>query len=432
MLMRSPSSSIRPSALRAIAALAIAVHHGLAEADGVMRRLGGAFPWQNVWPLSAGVDLFLRDLRLCHGPSPRPAFNGNAGSAWPFLRRRLARIVPIYWATTALFLALMFSGLAPLNAPRPGAAEVAASFLFIPFMRADGYVQPVYGLGWTLNYEMAFLSGLRIDPAARTGSGCPASGGAPRSGQYAWTIHSCAADALHFWTRPIILEFALGAMIGHMARPNASDAEGRRRHGAGRHCVAGRGAGLSAALPQERVLLYGLPSALLLLAALSVDEVFSARWARPLVSLRRRLLRALLLPPAPIRVAWRCADRRSCSGDCLAMALSDDGHRARCGGSWIVWRWFEKPLTRALQGRSLPVRGDNAMNKTTHGDVAGLKLYGNIIDGVSVQAADGRTLECVCPSDGRAFAPCRAPSPSISMPLSHRPAPHSKRDRGAA
>ncbi len=34
----------------------------------------------------------------------------------------------------------------------------------------------------------------------------------------------------------------------------------------------------------------------------------------------------------------------------------------------------------------------------------GLKAYGNIIDGKSAPAADGRTVEVVCPSDGAAFA----------------------------
>jgi aldehyde dehydrogenase (NAD+) len=39
---------------------------------------------------------------------------------------------------------------------------------------------------------------------------------------------------------------------------------------------------------------------------------------------------------------------------------------------------------------------------------ASLKLYRNIIDGVAREAADGRSLDCICPSDGLAFAaiPC--------------------------
>jgi aldehyde dehydrogenase (NAD+) len=43
------------------------------------------------------------------------------------------------------------------------------------------------------------------------------------------------------------------------------------------------------------------------------------------------------------------------------------------------------------------------MNKAA-GMAAGLKLHRNIIDGALTEAADGRVLDCLCPSDGLPFA----------------------------
>jgi exopolysaccharide production protein ExoZ len=156
MLMRSP---VPPFAsiqiLRAVAALAITVHHAMHEADLAARKSGGTFDWQFRLPLEAGVDLFFVISGFVMVHASRHMF-GTPTSIMPFLRRRLARIAPIYWLTTLLFLMLSYSGLSPATRPFPTADEIAATFLFIPYARPDGYIQPVYGLGWTLNYEMFF------------------------------------------------------------------------------------------------------------------------------------------------------------------------------------------------------------------------------------------------------------------------------------
>src|SRR5207237_5929129 len=73
-----------------------------------------------------------------------------------FLGRRIARIVPIYWTVTTIYLAVALSAPSLLNSEFLGAGGVLASYLFIPVTRPDGLVQPLYGLGWTLNYEMFF------------------------------------------------------------------------------------------------------------------------------------------------------------------------------------------------------------------------------------------------------------------------------------
>lgn len=76
-------------------------------------------------------------------------------SAVYFGRRRLIRIVPLYWAVTAVYaLKLAMQGASPST------LDVVRSFLFIPFAGDNHQIRPVLGAGWTLNFEMLFYTAL--------------------------------------------------------------------------------------------------------------------------------------------------------------------------------------------------------------------------------------------------------------------------------
>jgi exopolysaccharide production protein ExoZ len=74
-----------------------------------------------------------------------------------FLRRRVLRVVPLYWGVTilaaimtltlpGLFKSMVFDG-----------EQLAMSMFFVPFYNpATHGLHPFYKLGWTLNYEMFF------------------------------------------------------------------------------------------------------------------------------------------------------------------------------------------------------------------------------------------------------------------------------------
>ncbi len=143
--------------LRAVAALAIALLHSFQDAENLARRAGFEITLQGRWPLEAGVDLFFVISGFVMVYASRDMF-GSAGSVAPFLRRRAARIIPIYWAVTIIYLVISLGGLGPVNRPKPDGWEILASFLFIPWpVGGSTLVQPVYSLGWTLNYEMFFI-----------------------------------------------------------------------------------------------------------------------------------------------------------------------------------------------------------------------------------------------------------------------------------
>lgn len=74
-----------------------------------------------------------------------------------FLRRRVLRVVPLYWLFTivAAILALVLPGLFKTTIFDFG--HLLLSLAFIPFYNPASHgLHPLYKLGWTLNYEMFF------------------------------------------------------------------------------------------------------------------------------------------------------------------------------------------------------------------------------------------------------------------------------------
>jgi peptidoglycan/LPS O-acetylase OafA/YrhL len=129
-----------------------------------------------------------------------------------FLKRRVARIVPLYWFLTAgvIVIALVMPQL--LNSTVVNAETVWKSFLFIPYEKDSGLLQPILFLGWTLCYEMYFY--LVFAGALMAGRQTP------------WVV--CAVISLvvligaawpegpvlwRFYSDPITLEFLYGVLL---------------------------------------------------------------------------------------------------------------------------------------------------------------------------------------------------------------------------
>ncbi len=125
-------------ALRAFAAVSVAIFHTNLVLAHNLQPIG-----------SFGVDIFFVIsgyimARIC-------ATNRSF-----FLRRRLIRIVPPYWAMTLLLFlfALRFPQL--LEATRASGTELWKSLLFIPYYKSNGVLEPLLFVGWSLNYEIFF------------------------------------------------------------------------------------------------------------------------------------------------------------------------------------------------------------------------------------------------------------------------------------
>lgn len=135
--------------LRALAAFAVVAWH----AEGRWSGFTGAGAPVYTLTGQAGVDLFfvISGFVMWMTTADRPI------GAMEFIKRRLTRIVPIYWFYTSLLvLGAVFAPAAFPNVDIPF-AYVLKSYLFVPAVRpGTDFVWPVLGQGWTLNYEMFF------------------------------------------------------------------------------------------------------------------------------------------------------------------------------------------------------------------------------------------------------------------------------------
>ena len=75
-----------------------------------------------------------------------------------FITKRAVRIVPLYWAATALAIAVAF--MRPWVFPQADLSltGIVKSFTFLPAPDLSGALQPVLFVGWTLNFEMMFYA----------------------------------------------------------------------------------------------------------------------------------------------------------------------------------------------------------------------------------------------------------------------------------
>jgi peptidoglycan/LPS O-acetylase OafA/YrhL len=199
-------------ALRAFAALSVAFLHVAhddiangADPRGIFTAITNFFPWY------AGVDIFfvISGFVIVHA-SARLFATKNA--PWHFLRRRLSRIVPLYWLMTTAFIAVLLAGRAQIHGDIGGSLYLTASYLFIPWPRPDGVMQPAFGLGWTLNYEMFFY--LLFTPfLLLTQRRAAIAAGLLLLALTALGPFLTFSRQLAFWSDPIILEFVFGMAL---------------------------------------------------------------------------------------------------------------------------------------------------------------------------------------------------------------------------
>ncbi|HWA20002.1 MAG TPA: acyltransferase [Devosia sp.] len=142
-------------ALRAIAALLVVVAHAIYTLNERAGLPAGYLPAAG-WIGTAGVAIFFAISGFIMTHITEGEFQ-RAGASRDFIVRRLVRIVPLYWLATIIYCGKLF-----IEGGLPPALDLVRSFLFIPYLDATNAVRPVYGLGWTLDYEMYFYLALAL------------------------------------------------------------------------------------------------------------------------------------------------------------------------------------------------------------------------------------------------------------------------------
>ncbi len=264
--------------LRAVAALMVVWHHATMLLE---QRTFQPVTWYNG---AAGVDIFFVISGLVMTLSTARV-GRDAAAAGAFLKRRVERVVPLYWLATTAKVAgtLLLPGLALHTVGT--ARHVVLSYLFLPSLGPGATFEPTVVSGWTLNFEMLFY--LLIAGALllrmRTVAVVPVLGVLALLGILRvvppW-------NPLSFWTDPVLLEFAWGMVLGWAVLWSA----GRRvlPQGLGWSLVLAGACGFVATHSMIasvwRPLIWGVPAMLLVGGALLLE----ARWGH-------RVPRAVLL-----------------------------------------------------------------------------------------------------------------------------------------
>jgi exopolysaccharide production protein ExoZ len=158
----------------------------------------------------AGVDLFF----IISGFIMVYTTDAKTISGGQFLLNRIKRIVPLYYSVTLLVFAISATLPFVFRSTSPDFYSLLKSLAFLPFEKTPGRIYPIYYLGWTLNYEIFFyvifaasmllwyrmrviVSAFIIASLvlARIDSSDPGS------------------ITIYFYSRPIMLDFCLGMII---------------------------------------------------------------------------------------------------------------------------------------------------------------------------------------------------------------------------
>ena len=82
---------------------------------------------------------------------------GKKGIQWAFLKKRLARIIPLYWLLSGLLIVVILIAPGLVASPDVDLVYWLKSLLFIPATHPSGDgLRPVLVVGWTLQFEMFF------------------------------------------------------------------------------------------------------------------------------------------------------------------------------------------------------------------------------------------------------------------------------------
>jgi peptidoglycan/LPS O-acetylase OafA/YrhL len=190
-------------ALRAVAALLVVIDHALLE---ISDNQPGGLITHVAWTLgSAGVYVFfvISGFILVHiswGSFGRPS------SATNFLRRRITRIVPLYWLAT--IAAFAYHKVSATHGASDSWPELVRSLAFIPYCGGDGSWDPVLPQGWSLNYEMMFYAIFALGLSFPRKIALPAVG--ITLGAFVVIQPLLPNETLAYLSSPIVLWFLLG------------------------------------------------------------------------------------------------------------------------------------------------------------------------------------------------------------------------------
>jgi exopolysaccharide production protein ExoZ len=284
--------------LRGVAAMMVVFCHGWDQ-----------LPWFKEWMpniAQSGVDLFF----VISGFIMVFVTASAGSSAWGFLKMRIIRIVPLYWlynfATAALILTLpQLFQTSVFTVP-----HFLQSLFFIPHFSPSvpPSLSPLILLGWTLNYEMFFYVVFTVAMAVSVTRRVPLTMVAlvilPVLGLFSVLEGSAPGE---FYSNDIILEFVFGMMLATLFLNGVADGVGVLG-GAILMAIGAIGLCVGGCHPElPRALVFGVPAALIVAGALSIEAARTVPKRQPFLLLgdaSYSIYLAHLFPLAVLRFGW--------------------------------------------------------------------------------------------------------------------------------
>lgn len=314
--------------VRGIAASMVVWHHAREQLPG----LGAVFP-SGFGAL--GVDIFFVISGLIM------TVTGEGATAGEFLRRRIVRVVPLYWLATILLVILVTVLPTFFRTTSVTARTLMESLLFIPHysLGHPGKIWPLLVPGWSLNYEMAFYFLFAVALLLQRWYIVLAI--LVVAGTIGAVIATPQNPLVATYTSPQLLEFATGILIGRWWLQDPKPL----RAWLGILLIVVGVAVLIVPPPHYATTMLG--TGLIIFGCLN-DAALS--WHSP-------LLRALgdasysiylshLFTLGFVRLFWRHVSNMSLLADCLFMAVA---MIASVLAGVVVYRWIELPLLRVFR-----------------------------------------------------------------------------------
>ena len=321
--------------LRAVAALLVVFHHARNVHPWLYNPLAGFGLAQ------CGVDVFFVISGFVMYSAARSEATGE------FLRRRLIRIVPLYWLATLVSAPLILLNHDSVLDGRL-LAHLADSFLFIPHYSPEhpGEIWPLLVVGWSLSYEMFFylvfaagIAARRLVTVTATTLGLLVVAGLLlKSDNAIWLSY----------TDPLLLEFLAGVMLAvGRERLRAYDLSLLLPLG-----VVGLGMSPLVRLPQ--VVAWGAPAVMIVAGAISLETGGRLPRLKALGVLGDASYAIYLFQVVCIGVVGLVLQRLPVHGPLqLVLMIAACLVSSACAGVAIHYG-LERPLLRYLSGRRTP------------------------------------------------------------------------------
>lgn len=277
--------------LRGIAAVAVLLAHWADEHHNMYGEQAAHLPKIiGSW----GVDLFFIVSGIVSVFITRYAA-ASLASVRLFVLRRIARIVPGYWFSIAVMTVIIaWRDVTPEQIAQLGGWLAALKMMMLGSMSSLFFYKyhffPINPVGWTLNIEMFFYGVFAMGLLLSNPRYRPWLVALLIAVMVVWNQYAQPAGYLGFMTRPLMLEFLIGVLLGFVVSI---------WHETGRPAVAWARVlfwvGLALLIyiccfvPQKQILpnrwlLWGGPSALIVIGAiLGFRESFFNRWRWPAV-----------------------------------------------------------------------------------------------------------------------------------------------------